>query len=244
MPLVKALLFLLFPILEFYLLVRVGTEVGALNVVLWCIATAVLGGWVVKDHGVSVLQRMQSQLLQGIQPQDSMLSAVLVFFAGVMLILPGFITDALGLLLLIPPVRQAVSVALARQAAQQQQSGASRVFFFRTGMPGMQNRRGPFREEPNLRNPEAPRQVTVIDCTPGDAGGVDDQGVDDAESRETGPRGDEEEVIFDCEPSPQDDVSYECSPADEKSGGNSPAEGEGGRISGNSGKAGPDSSTH
>ena len=220
MPPVKALLFLLFPILEFYLLVRVGTEVGALNVVLWCLATAFLGGWVVRNHGVSVLQRMQSQLLQGIQPQDSMLSAVLVFFAGVMLILPGFITDALGLLLLLPPVRQMLSAVLARQAAQQQQSGSSRVFFFRSGPPGMQYRSGPFREEPNSQTSQDPRQVTVIDCTPVDESSGGGKGMAGADGRESGVQEDEE-IVFDCDASPHSDAGGEARHDDGAAGGRS-----------------------
>ena len=164
----KTVLVFLFPILEFYLLVRVGTEVGALSVILWCIAAAFLGAWVLKDHGLGVLQRMQAQLVQGVRPHDSMLSAVLVFFAGILLILPGFLSDAVGLALLIPPVRQAVAAWFAGRAATGQ-SGSSQMFFFRSFGPGSSQGNGGYGQGQYdahaFQDSQDPRQVTIIDCT-------------------------------------------------------------------------------
>ena len=208
----KAVLIFLFPILEFYLLVRVGTEIGALNVVLWCIASALLGAWVLKDHGLGVLRRMQLELAQGTRPQDSMLSAVLVFLAGALLILPGLITDAIGLALLLPPVRQALAAYMARRAAMQQQSGSSQVFFFSnfggSGFSQNTSPRFPHGGGPGFSHSDTPRfgqnqeddprQATIIDCTPGEISRPSaEDGSADGSGDGSGDSGPEAQV-FDC----------------------------------------------
>lgn len=176
----RLLLFILFPALELYLLVKVGGEVGALNMVLWVFASALIGLWAVRTQGQDAMNRARADIAAGRVPQNTFLDGLLLFFGGVLLILPGLITDAVGLFLLVPPCRQWAAQSLARYLTSQQArpGGASRVMFFRTSGPGAapfngspfesQNRpfdNGPCDEGHSQAYDEGPRQATVIDST-------------------------------------------------------------------------------
>jgi UPF0716 protein FxsA len=102
------LVFVGVPLLELYLLIRVGSEIGALPTIGLSILTAILGSWLVRVQGFSVLLRVRGMLDRGEVPALEVLDGALLLIAGVMLLLPGFITDALGFLLLIPPLRRFV----------------------------------------------------------------------------------------------------------------------------------------
>lgn len=178
----RALLFLLFPALELYLLVKVGGETGALNMVLWVFASALIGLWAVRAQGQETMNRTRAEIAAGRVPQSSFLDGLLLFFGGVLLILPGLITDAVGLFLLVPPLRRWAALALARYLTVQQSrpGGASRVIFFRStnmpgGMPGGMPGpfpgapRQPYEQQPPYGQAEQdstePRQATVIEST-------------------------------------------------------------------------------
>ncbi|MDG6779060.1 FxsA family protein [Thiomicrorhabdus sp. zzn3] len=100
------LFFILIPLLELYLLIQVGGVIGALPTVLLTVATAVIGVWLMRSQGVKVLQDAQLAMTQGEAPQTAMMEGVFIFLGGVLLLVPGLMTDALGLLFLIPWVRQ------------------------------------------------------------------------------------------------------------------------------------------
>jgi UPF0716 protein FxsA len=105
-----ALLFLVIfvgaPLLELYLLIEVGSEIGALPTIALSIFTAVLGGLLVRMQGFSVLFRVQASLDRREVPALELLEGALLLVVGLALLLPGFITDAIGFLLLIPPLRR------------------------------------------------------------------------------------------------------------------------------------------
>lgn len=129
----RLLLFLLFPALELYLLVKVGGIIGALNMVLWVFASAGIGIWAAKAQGQSAMLNVRTELDQGRVPQQSFMDGLLLFFGGVLLILPGLITDAIGLFLLVPPFRRWAAGAIGGYLTNQQARGqTSRVFFFRS----------------------------------------------------------------------------------------------------------------
>jgi UPF0716 family protein affecting phage T7 exclusion len=165
----RLLLFLLFPFVELYLLVKVGGEIGALNMVIWVFVSALVGLWAVRAQGRDAMLKARADIAAGRVPRQSFVEGLLLFFGGVLLILPGLLTDAVGLFLLIPPCRRWATVFLVRYlTSHQAQSGAgfSRVIFFRS--TGFDPARGP--QEPFGRHsPEAqdsgPRQATVIDST-------------------------------------------------------------------------------
>jgi len=173
----RLILFLLFPALELYLLVKVGGIIGALNMVLWVFASAVIGMWAVRAQGQSAMLKARAEMNAGRVPQTSFLDGLLLFFGGILLILPGLITDAVGLLLLIPPVRRWAAPRLAAYLTARQASatgGGTRIFFFQSnGFPGASSvdpfmRSSPdnaiFHESPP-DNEQPPRQATIIEST-------------------------------------------------------------------------------
>ncbi len=102
------LLFLLIPLIEIYFLIQVGEVIGAGWTVFLVIATAVIGAGLLRLQGLTTLQRAQLSIVQGQLPAMAMLEGVALLVSGGMLLTPGFFTDALGFLLLIPPLRQAL----------------------------------------------------------------------------------------------------------------------------------------
>ncbi|MGD8956052.1 MAG: FxsA family protein [Chromatiaceae bacterium] len=105
-----ALLFLLIfigaPLIELYFLIEVGSVIGALPTIALSVFTAVLGGLLVRMQGFAILFRAQSQLANREVPAFELLEGALLLLVGFALMLPGFITDAVGFLLLIPPLRR------------------------------------------------------------------------------------------------------------------------------------------
>jgi UPF0716 protein FxsA len=99
------LAFTLIPVAEIYLLIKVGGHIGALNTVLLVVATGFAGAYLARLQGAQTMYRVRTSLEQGLMPAEELLDALLIFVAGVLLLTPGFITDTLGLLLLIPETR-------------------------------------------------------------------------------------------------------------------------------------------
>lgn len=101
-------LFILIPIVELYTMLAVSHEIGALSTVSLVLLTAIIGGFLVRFQGLSVLMRSQAMLARGEQPAIEMFEGVVLLICGFMLLLPGFISDTLGFLLLIPPLRRKI----------------------------------------------------------------------------------------------------------------------------------------
>jgi len=104
------------PLLELYVLIEVGSEIGALSTILISIFTAVLGAGLVRMQGLSVLFRVQQTMARGEVPALEMLEGAFLMMAGIMLLFPGFITDAIGFLILVPPLRRRVILAVLRRS--------------------------------------------------------------------------------------------------------------------------------
>ena len=100
------LLFLLIPLVELYVLIQVGGVIGALPTVLLTITTAIVGVVLMRTQGLATMQRAQVAMNSGTPPQMELMEGVFIFLGGVFLFVPGLISDALGLLFLIPFVRQ------------------------------------------------------------------------------------------------------------------------------------------
>jgi len=105
MAAVLLLLLLLIPLIEIAIFVQVGADIGALSVVVLTVATAALGLALVRAQGFGTLQRAQRELDRGRPPVSEMMHGALLVAAGICLLIPGFLTDAVGALLLIPPLR-------------------------------------------------------------------------------------------------------------------------------------------
>jgi UPF0716 protein FxsA len=102
------LLFVFAPLIELYFLIQVGSVIGALPTILLSILTAVIGGYLVRMQGLAVLMRVRSMLERGETPALELLDGAVLLICGFALLLPGFITDAVGFALLVPPLRRAL----------------------------------------------------------------------------------------------------------------------------------------
>jgi UPF0716 protein FxsA len=134
-----ALLFLLVPLAELVVIIRVGSEIGALNTIALLVLISLLGAWLVRREGLSVLSRAQREVDAGRVPTTSLVDGLLILAAGALLLTPGFLTDIVGVLLLLPPVRAVVRRGLAarfRRRLASQGAGGPRVTVWRTARGG------------------------------------------------------------------------------------------------------------
>lgn len=100
------LLFLFVPLTEIYLLIEVGSVIGALPTVVLVVFTAVLGASLVRLQGFATLQRLQATLGQGGLPALEMVEGAILLVSAVLLLTPGFVTDAIGFAGLVPALRR------------------------------------------------------------------------------------------------------------------------------------------
>lgn len=110
-------LFVVAPLVELYVIVRVAGAIGALDTIALLVLVSLLGAWLVKRQGLAVLSRLRREVEAGRDPSRALVNGALVVLAGLLLIVPGFVSDALGLLLLLPPVRALVAPVLLRRLA-------------------------------------------------------------------------------------------------------------------------------
>lgn len=108
MALILLALFIGIPLIEIYFLIEVGSEIGALATIALAILTAIIGTWLMRIQGFGVLMRVRQMTDQGETPALEVMHGALILIAGLFLLLPGFLTDSIGFLLLIPPLRRFV----------------------------------------------------------------------------------------------------------------------------------------
>jgi UPF0716 protein FxsA len=134
-----AALFLVGSLVEIYVLVQVGQAIGALNTIGLLILMSLVGGWLARREGASVFTRLRRQLETGRMPTNELIDGFLILAGGILLVTPGFISDALGILLLFPPTR-AVARALVKRRFRVQIMG----------LPGApRSPRSPYRDGPD-----------------------------------------------------------------------------------------------
>jgi UPF0716 protein FxsA len=105
---VLVLLFIVVPIAELYVIIRVGEWIGALPTIAILVVDSVAGSLLLRSQGRSAWRRFNAAVSAGRVPAREVIDGALVIFGGAFLITPGFITDALGLALLVPPTRALV----------------------------------------------------------------------------------------------------------------------------------------
>ena len=113
------LLFLLFPVLELYVFFKVSTAIGFFPALLLIIAGSMLGVLVVRVAGLATALKARESLNRGELPAQQMLEGLMLALGDGLLVLPGFINDAAGLLLLFPPVRRFLVNRLRKRAEEQ-----------------------------------------------------------------------------------------------------------------------------
>lgn len=126
-------LFLLFTtvtFLELALIIKVGAKIGVLDTILLILFTGVLGAYLARSQGISILSRIQLELSHGILPTDQMLSGLFVLVGGVLLLTPGFLTDLLGLFLILPLSRERIKSKLKDYLRDRLETKGS-IYFYR-----------------------------------------------------------------------------------------------------------------
>ena len=111
-------LFIGVPFAEIYVLLQVGHAVGVVNTLALLILISVVGAWLAKREGLGVLRRMQRSIDSGRVPGTELVDGFLILLAGALMLTPGFLTDILAVLLLLPPVRAVVRRELRRRVAR------------------------------------------------------------------------------------------------------------------------------
>ena len=96
------------PLVEIYLFIKVGSQIGALNTILLILVTAIVGIWYARYEGFNTLRSGMSQLVKNELPLYEMVSGAAIAFAALLLILPGFATDIIGILLIFPITRKII----------------------------------------------------------------------------------------------------------------------------------------
>lgn len=114
MPLL--LLFILLPMAELWLMIKVGASIGALSTVLLVIFTAILGVTLLRKQGLSALMRAQQRMNAGELPAEELVQGIFLAAGGLLLLVPGFMTDALGLLCLTPGIRSWLVAGLLKRS--------------------------------------------------------------------------------------------------------------------------------
>lgn len=118
MPLLLVLLFLVLPIAELAVIVQVSDGIGLGNTLGLLLLVSLVGAWLVKREGLGAWRRVEARVAGGEMPATELVDGVMILVAGALLLTPGFITDAVGLALLLPPVRAGLRGIVRRRFAR------------------------------------------------------------------------------------------------------------------------------
>lgn len=121
------LLFTLVPIVELYVLIEVGSKIGALNTVLIILVTAITGAYMARTQGVQVIYQIQEALNAGRIPGRELLHGLFILLGGATLLTPGFITDVIGFTMLLPLTRELYIRVALRWIRRKLETGEWRV---------------------------------------------------------------------------------------------------------------------
>ena len=106
------LIFLIVPIVEIYLIIKIGSVIGGVATVAILLLMSLLGAWLMRHQGGRVLGQIRDELAMGRLPAAQLLDGALIFIGGVLLTTPGFFTDFLGIFFLIPATRRLIKMWL------------------------------------------------------------------------------------------------------------------------------------
>jgi UPF0716 protein FxsA len=134
------IIFIAIPIIEVMIFLEVGDAIGLPTTLLLALATAIIGGFLVKHQGFQVLREIQIALQRGHVPLNELFDGMCLIAAGVLLITPGFLSDTLGFLLLIPYVRNGLRYIIRRHTRWAAEAS--------TGSAGQSYQNGPYKQTP------------------------------------------------------------------------------------------------
>ena len=112
---VLLVLFIVIPIVELAVIIQVGQAMGVLPTIGLLLLVSVVGSWLVKREGLGVWRRFKHQMETGNVPGKELADGMMIMLAGALLLSPGFVTDVVAILLLLPPVRAAIRGSLLRK---------------------------------------------------------------------------------------------------------------------------------
>ncbi len=110
-------LFIVVPLIELALFIRIGEVIGLPATIASIILTAMLGASLTRFQGLKTLQRYQEAIAAGRLPHEEVMDGIMILVAAAVLLTPGFFTDVFGFLLLVPPVRALIKNQLAKVVA-------------------------------------------------------------------------------------------------------------------------------
>ena len=99
---------ILIPILEIYLFIKIGSQIGAFNTILLIFVTAIIGIYYARYEGLNTIKSGLTQMIKNESPAYEIISGAAIAFAAILLIIPGFATDLLGFLLIFPITRKLI----------------------------------------------------------------------------------------------------------------------------------------
>ena len=99
---------ILIPIIEIYLFIKIGSQIGAINTIILIFITAIIGVYYARYEGINTLRSGINQIIKNQMPAQELISGAAIAFAAVLLIIPGFATDIFGFLLIIPITRKLI----------------------------------------------------------------------------------------------------------------------------------------
>lgn len=134
MPILILALFIGLPIAEIALFIKLGGEIGLGWTLVTIFATAVIGTALVRQQGLQTMARARAAMDRNELPVGEVLTGLCILIAGLLLLTPGFLTDAMGFLLLIPPLRKALALGI---VGYMQRHGKVHVYGMGQGRGGM-----------------------------------------------------------------------------------------------------------
>ena len=162
--------FVVVPIIEIWVLIQASSVIGGVNTIALMILVSAIGAFLVRREGFGLITRIQQRLAAGELPTKELVDGLLVAMAGALMLTPGFVTDAIGLLCLFPPTRAVIRTALiARYRDRIQVAGPGSAMGGAAGGfgPGFASPGGPA-GGPGRRGSSGPGTGDIIDV--GDAG--------------------------------------------------------------------------
>ena len=113
---------ILVPIIEIYLFIKIGSQIGALNTILLIFLTAILGVFYARYEGLNTLKSGFTQLIKNEIPAYELISGAAIAFAALLLIIPGFATDILGFLFIFPITRKLILKKFSKKFSQEKKT--------------------------------------------------------------------------------------------------------------------------
>ena len=118
---------ILIPIIEIYLLIKIGSQIGAITTISMIFLTAIVGVYYARYEGLNTLKSGFLQLSKHKKPTYEMLSGAAIAFAALLLIIPGFATDAIGFVLIFPPTRKLIFGMLSKKFSYKNQNKSNYI---------------------------------------------------------------------------------------------------------------------